>query len=50
MPGLLVCIHQRDSEGICRGERKCWGTSGMKGVVGLIIWRDGEEEVSGETI
>ena len=50
MHGLLVCVHQRDSEGICRGERECWRMGGAKGMVGLIVWRDGEEEVSGEMI
>ena len=33
-PYLLFCIHQRNSEGVGRGEGKCRRLSRSKGVVG----------------
>ena len=33
-PNLLFCIHQRDSEGIRRGEGECRRLSGAKRIVG----------------
>ena len=32
-PNLLFCVHQRNSEGICRGEGECRRLSGSKRVV-----------------
>ena len=49
-PNLLFCIHQRDSEGICRGEGKCRRLSWAERVVRRVVWGYREEEVSHESI
>ena len=50
MPNLLFCIHQRNSEGIGGSEGESGWLSGVKGVVGRVIWRNRKEEVSDESI
>ena len=49
-PNLLFCIHQRYSEGVCWGEGECRGLSRLEGVIGQVVWRYREEEVSNESI
>ena len=49
-PNLLFCVHQRNSEGICRRKGECRGLSGMEGIIGGVIWGYREEEVSYESI
>ena len=49
-PNLLFCIHQRYSEGVCRGEWECGWLSRVKRIVRGIVRRYREEEVSDELI
>ena len=49
-PNLLFCIHQWDSEGVGRGEWECGGLGWSEWIVGRVVGRDGEEEVSNESI
>ena len=49
-PNLLFCIHQRNSEGVCRSKGKCRWLSGSEGIVGQVVWGDREEEVSNKSI
>ena len=49
-PNLLFCIHQRNSEGVGRGEGKCGRLGRTERVVRRVVWRDREEEVSNKSI
>ena len=50
MPNLLFCIHQWDSEGIGGCEWECRRLSRSKRMIGRVVRRDREEEVSNESI
>ena len=49
-PNLLFCIHQRDSEGVGRGEGESRRLSRAKGIIRRVVRGYGEEEVSDESV